>query len=470
MNPNENQENLNNIKGGNVIASGGFGCVFSPALKCQGKRVREKNTISKLMLESNAIDEYNEINKIKEKIKYIPNYENYFLVYHFSLCKPMKLNKSDLKNFDKCNVLKKKGIQPKNINKSLDKILALNMPNGGIPVDDFIFANTSYEDLKKLNFCLIDLLNHGIIPMNQKHVYHCDIKDSNILVNMEREKKNEKKIEEERENENVMKTRLIDWGLSTQYIPKKNNKFPSTWRNRPLQYNVPFSVILFTDLFFDKYIEYINKGGQLNAEQLRPFVIDYIHLWMRERGNGHYKYINHIMYVLFSNELTHIKDDTLKIQIIETDFTMMYIINYIIEVLLHFTKVKANGALNMRPYLDHVFVKIVDIWGFIITYFPIAESLFENYSKLKPNELELFEHLKNIFIHYLFKPRVHPINIQQLSNDLKLSNTYLETIKIKVKKQIKTHSSIPKTSKTKRMQMKKNRTRRNNHLLFLSSK
>jgi serine/threonine protein kinase len=442
-----------------VIASGGFGCVFSPALQCQGKKEREKNTISKLMTEKNALDEYNEINKLKQKIKHISNYENYFLVYNFSLCKPVKLNKTDLKNFDKCNVLKKKGIQPKNINQSLDKLLALNMPNGGIPVDDFIFKNTSYYYLNHLNLCLVDLLNNGIVHMNQKHVYHCDIKDSNILVDHQ---------------DDIMRTRLIDWGLSTEYTPKKNNKFPTTWRNRPLQYNVPFSVILFTDLFFDKYTDYIKNGGQINADELRPFVIDYIHLWMNERGDGHYKYINHIMFVLFSNELTHIKDEKLKTQIIETDFTMMYMINYIIEVLLYFTKFRANGTLNMRIYLDNVFVKIVDIWGFVITYFPMIESLFENYSKLKPNELELFDHLKNIFIDYLFKPRVQPINIQNLTNELKLLNTYLQPIQIKVKKQThiqtKTHSSIPKTSKIKRMQMKKNRTRRNNNLMFLSSK
>ena len=32
-------------KGGKVIASGGFGCVFNPALKCQGKSKRETNKI-----------------------------------------------------------------------------------------------------------------------------------------------------------------------------------------------------------------------------------------------------------------------------------------------------------------------------------------------------------------------------------------------------------------------------------------
>ena len=50
-----------NRKGGKVIASGGFGCVFSPALKCQGKKSRGKNMISKLLTKKHALSEYNEI-------------------------------------------------------------------------------------------------------------------------------------------------------------------------------------------------------------------------------------------------------------------------------------------------------------------------------------------------------------------------------------------------------------------------
>ena len=34
-------------KGGKVIASGGYGCVFSPALKCKGSSKRENNKITK---------------------------------------------------------------------------------------------------------------------------------------------------------------------------------------------------------------------------------------------------------------------------------------------------------------------------------------------------------------------------------------------------------------------------------------
>jgi len=55
-----NKNNKNNKYGGNVMASGGFGCVFNPALRCKGKN-REKNKISKLMTKTHAMREYNEI-------------------------------------------------------------------------------------------------------------------------------------------------------------------------------------------------------------------------------------------------------------------------------------------------------------------------------------------------------------------------------------------------------------------------
>ena len=76
--------NKDNIKGGEVIASGGFGCVFSPALKCKNKK-RTKNKITKLMIRKNAIDEYDEINNILNKLNKIPNYQDYFLMLTYIL-------------------------------------------------------------------------------------------------------------------------------------------------------------------------------------------------------------------------------------------------------------------------------------------------------------------------------------------------------------------------------------------------
>ena len=388
--------------GGKVIASGGFGCVFSPALKCQGKKSRGKNRISKLLTKKHALDEYNEIQKFKKNLDKIPNYENYFLIDDFDICKPAKLNKSDLVSFaSKCSALPKDKITKKNINTSLDKVFALNMPNGGLPIDDFILKNNSYKNIVKLNNTLINLLNNGIIPMNENNIYHCDIKDSNILV----------------DNSSGFKTRLIDWGLSTEYIPNTHQPFPKTWRNRPFQFNVPFSIIIFSDLFFEKYSKYVKQGRKLDHVNLKPFIIDYIYLWIKERGMGHYSFINNIMFMLFESELKNI-DKTSKEKLIESEFTLPYICNYIIEILINFTKFREDGSLNLRVYLDTIFIKIVDIWGFIISYLPIFEALHGN-QHLNEMESQLFKSLKHIFIKYLFSPRITPINVDELTNNLK---------------------------------------------------
>ena len=45
---------MKNDKGGKVLASGGYGCVFTPALKCEGAKKRETGKISKLMTENKA--------------------------------------------------------------------------------------------------------------------------------------------------------------------------------------------------------------------------------------------------------------------------------------------------------------------------------------------------------------------------------------------------------------------------------
>jgi serine/threonine protein kinase len=206
-----------NKKGGDVLASGGFGCVFSPALQCDGSNKREKNTISKLMTEKHAMQEYNEIVSIKTKLQSIPDYARYFMVDGASVCKPNKLTNKDLANFSKkCTALPKHDITASNINQSLGSLLSLNMPYGGIPVDDFIYQVESFGELAELNESLKRLLLRGIIPMNERHVYHSDVKDSNVLVNSKDSK-------------------LIDWGLSVEYEPHNNQTFPNNWRNRPLQ-------------------------------------------------------------------------------------------------------------------------------------------------------------------------------------------------------------------------------------------
>lgn len=388
-------------KGGKVIASGGYGCVFSPSLVCQGSTKRLPNQISKIMTTNHAIDEYDYIKHIYAKLNSIPNYKDYFLIYNVSMCTPAKLSNKDLTHFKKCSALKKKHITKDTINNHLDKLRILNLPNGGVPVDDFLYDDGSYEKMFKVHTLLVHLLKHGIVPMNKLHIYHSDIKDSNILI----------------EPSAKEKARLIDWGLSVEY---HGSQFPQNWKNRPLQFNVPFSILLFSDSFYEKYTAYLKQGGTLSLQELNIFVLDYLIHWNKTRGAGHYKFINEILYLLYHKKFKHIHE-TKKALILETEITIPYIVNYLSHVLIHYTKWKEDGTLNLRDYLNEVFVKIIDIWGLIMAYFPMLE-IFSNH---QDDNLEAFEHLSELFYTYLFKPRHEPIDMDQLYKDLDKLGNYI---------------------------------------------
>ena len=389
--------------GGKVIASGGYGCVFDPALQCEGSKKRELNKISKLMSDSHAIQEYEEINKIKKKLDTIPNYKEYFLIDDVTLCRPAKLTKSDLETFnEKCTALPKDDITKANINTKLDKIMSLNIPNGGLPVDDYIYTNGSFHKIYEIHNSLVLLLKNGILPMNKRNIYHSDIKDSNILINDLTEK---------------VDAKLIDWGLTVEYSPKVFSEFPKNWKNRPLQFNVPFSVIIFTDSFYEQYSAYLKEGGLIKEYHLKPFVLNYLNSWMKERGAGHYKFINEIVYMLYSNTLTSVSEKN-KPALVETEITVPLIVNYIIDVLLAYTKFKPDGSLNLREYLNNVYIQILDIWGFIMVYYPVLEMLYNKYDSLKKNELNVFNKIVFLFNEYLYKPRHKHIDISALLTDL----------------------------------------------------
>jgi len=401
-------------KGGKAIASGGFGCVFSPALKCEHSKTRENGKISKLMTAKHATQEYEEITNIKDHLKDIKNYDNYFVLNNITMCKPAKLSNVDLEDYKrKCTALPKDSIRVSNINEptTLSRMIALNIPNAGIPVDDYLYKDGNYTRLYNTHLALIDLLKNGIIPMNKRHVYHSDMKDSNVL------------IERPKNNPSKYRTRLIDWGLSVIYYQPKNKghvEFPKNWKNRPIQFNVPFSVILFTEDFYGKYSNYLLLNKQTlenkNLEEISEFVVEYFNEWMKTRGSGHYKFINEIMYMIYSHDLN--MSDTEKTKEIETSYTIPLIIHYIANVLIEYTRFKADGTLDLRHYLNNVYVKIVDLWGFVSVYLPVLEMMSNNYVNLNVLERKVFEVLKETFIYIYTTPNITLKEIVRKLNEL----------------------------------------------------
>lgn len=445
-----------NRKGGKVIASGGYGCVFDPSLKCEGNSKRDKNSISKLMTNKHANQEYEEINSIKTKLDSIPNYQDYFLVSGAKLCKPAKLTVSDLVAYgDKCTALPKDDITKANINKKLDEVLSLNMPNGGVPVDDYLYNEGTYQKMYNVHINLVNLLKNGIMHMNKKNIYHSDIKDSNVLV--------------DDFTGHELKTRLIDWGLTVEYNKGSDETFPKNWRNRPLQFNVPFSVVIFTDKFYEDYSKYLEEGGKIEKLALYPFVLNYLNEWMKERGAGHYKFINQIMLMLYNESLESVSEKD-KPTVVETEITIPTIVYYICDVLIHYTKYKKDGSLNLREYLDDVYTKIVDIWGFINVYYPILEMLSNNYLKLKENEMKIFKQLQFIYSAYMYEPRHEAIDMNELFKDLKILGNLIYIVIHGKRKLTSTESSVARGIKTKTIKKTKTKTKTKSESIIFKRK
>jgi hypothetical protein len=353
------------------------------------------------MTNKNAIEEFNIIQKFKNILKTIPNYGNYFLLNDFTLCKPNKLTKDDLKKYNKkCKALKKKNITIKNINKSLDKIMSLNMPYGGIDIDEFIENDEKFVSSKliNLNNSLIDLLINGIVPMNKLNVYHCDIKDSNVLV---------------QNDENGLNTRLIDWGLSI--YQSSNRGIPRKLYRRPFQYNIPFSSILFNKEFISRYSNFVSLNPKPSYFQIREFVINYIFIWNDIRGPGHLEQINKIVKILTISELNGIKKKKIKNHVIEYDFTYYYIVEYISKILDKYT---INGKIELLKYFNNIFLKNIDIWGFIMIYISLVEYLYNSYNTLDDYQIEIINKVKYIIIHFLYENPNEPINVDSLVNEL----------------------------------------------------
>jgi len=382
-------------KGGRVIGSGGYGCVFKPALKCRNKD-RNESQISKLMLSKNAKTEYNDIVKFLPYLKKIPNYQKYFLVTDITICEPDDLTGEDLESFDeKCKTLRKKGITERTINEqsTLKKLEVVNMPFGGIDIGDYIdeevlvSRRVNFKRLASLNESLLNVLKHGIIPMNEEHIYHCDLKESNILLGSDG---------------NI---RLIDWGLSCSYDGE--DKVPTVLDRRPFQYNVPFSNILFSDTFSKLYKQFLTEKKAPTQLETREFVIDFVFFWVEERGPGHLKAINNIVKLFFEDTMGSI-DEEFKDQLLEFNYTFHFIFEYITKILIKFTR---NGQFDKLSYLK-VFLKNVDIWGFVISYIPIVEVIM-NLGKVGTIEMEIIKKIKDALV-LIYESSDEEIDINKL--------------------------------------------------------
>ena len=232
--------------------------------------------------------------------------------------------------------------------------------------------------------------------MNKKKVYHCDIKENNVLVQVKAKQNTVKYLH------------LIDWGLSV--IVKNWNAIPKNWRNRPLQFNSPFSVILFFPSFIDQYNVAIQKPKN-NARQL---VTEFFN-FLLGKWPGHFDTISY-----FYNEITGHDDNNKKdIKDVIIDSLELVLEKYADPITKEFLVMK---------YITEVYIYIVDIYGFISIYVSILDILqtkMKNGTISRPETLLLHYLQKFLSKHFIQQPQTK-YNLPELIKEIKYINSFFK--------------------------------------------
>lgn len=382
------------INGGLALESGGFGCIFKPALKCKTKKYRT-NGISKLSFINDSNLEIGNIALIKKYLKKIPNYNKYFLISDITSCIPNTLTNSDKIDFKKCFSLEENGINANNINDNLNKFKIINMPYGGTNLDNVI--NKNIITLKLYNNLLKNLLIKAIIPMNKLNIYHFDIKSNNILY----------------KNDNF---KIIDFG---EFAISNKNKIPNILFNRNIQFNSPFSRILFND-FITHYITnaFIRFNIKSNTSDSKKKTIIYKAYddFTKTYGYGHQIFLSkYLLPIIFNLIPKNLLDKILNHFNNKLDYEYIlnnWIVNYCSSVILKYFDYN-KMKLNQTRYFKEIYSKNVDIYGFITCYIPIilTDNTYPNNIKIK---------ISNMLLKYCFNPyyATNPIPIQKLLYDI----------------------------------------------------
>lgn len=399
-----------NTIGGSAVASGGYGCIFRPMIPCNtaqqdsylstSQNKQEKNSssennkdklkkddyVSKLMLHKHANVEINEVMRFHKILQDIPNYEEYF-IFPKVACTPSSLTNNDKIDYDKkCSRLNKHGISVNNVNKHLMDLTVLQIPDGGIDVHDYIDNHNITKDIfYKINRNLIRLLKYAIVPMNNKNLYHLDLKAANVLV----------------DTNNNYKVKLIDWGMSSHI--KSKNQIPDIGY-RPFHFNMPYSIILMnteTITHIEKVIYENYSQNELTVDIASDLIERYYTRFLSKKlGDGHLEYIEHLSKILHSNDKRSEFDE---------------IFTYLAKIIVHFRRI--NNTFNYKYF--EIFLHNIDIWGFISIYLPFMD-LDEKFIDKHLRKLKAT--IRKLYTEFLYKYVVEPIPLHKLINFLESLN------------------------------------------------
>ena len=286
----------------------------------------------------------------------------------------------------------------------------LNEPDGGPELDEFIKTNyNNYNKLIAVNNSLIELLQYGIIPMNNLKIFHFDIKGSNILVS----------------TVGAMYTRLIDWGLSHQLINNKDIMLDEI-SHRPFQFNLPYSIIIFNKKFGESYEQFLLVKRNATAAEIYTYTFNYLTELEKTDKGAHLRGVLRDFKMIFTGQ-----------------FAMNTIADYIAGILVKYTK---NNKLELHDYLS-IFLNNVDIWGFAMAYLAFTDVISKK-THLDQMDRQIVECVRKVFT-LLFQYNLSPINVPNLTAILRTMNSAFKPTNPNERKTVNLYVSKQNVQNTK---------------------
>lgn len=203
------------LSGGAAVAAGTYGCVFNPAIPCQGDSAGlasglYNNAISKVMTEKDAKNEYTETENVRALVDTMPAALRNFLVVPLRAPCRIDFTPADLVRADKVCRNFETSVR-ENLRARSRELRSLTQVNGGLNLE-VVFGRFDEPTFEHVNNGLMRLTD-VVREIGLRGGIHGDIKDVNLVYNAT--------------DHNV---RIIDWGffqyLSAAYLRTQWAKFP----------------------------------------------------------------------------------------------------------------------------------------------------------------------------------------------------------------------------------------------------